>query len=484
MVKINSEQATLADQKKIKIPNKYEIVWMPGTQQIRDATIISPADKDKSKSPGSNAASTQEVTVATETQNKTASIGTGQNINFNHDTSILTAINMTIAQSSYLEDALKVVYTTKLETPAATKAASEVDNTQQTNVSWYSCSAQISKITWDNIVNDWAYNISYIIQKYETPVSDSSLVKSGKYYPGPHKRYDYWYTGKNSEILNYEQTFDNLFFNVALNPDEGSSDGTGGSNPAGDGQTNTSSGNNTANNPTSTAIVPGKFTSQPRMGKSGFGMEAQNNYITSLYDPGSFAEASISILGDPDYLMQEPTFSERVIYDKVYGPNGYSINPGGGQVFIEIDFKEAVDYTSQTGTMSINDSIQFWKYPESISSKIKGVSYMLNRCVSKFRNGTFTQDLSATINAYKDPGTGNPAAADSGRPAAQPATPSGSPPTTNTQSSSSPGTMVDSKYNASQGKSTTANTNNQTSAAGTTPTGTNGAQVRSDDAGR
>ena len=484
MVKMNNEQVTLADQQKITTPNQYEIVWAPGTQPIMDATIISPADKDKSKSPGSGAKSTKEVTAASEIKHQTAATGVAQSITFNHDTSILAAINQVIAQSSYLEDALKVVYTTSLQSPASTKAPPEVDNAQQKKVSWYSCSAQIKKIDWDNTVNDWAYTISYVIQKYETPIVDSSVVKSGQYYPGPHKRYDYWYTGENTEILHYEQSFDNLFFNVALNPSEGSSDGTGGSNPPAS-QPNTSTGKNAASNPTNTAIVPGKFTSQPRLGKTGFGMEAQNNYTTSLYDPGSFAEANIAVLGDPDYLMQEPTYSESILYDKVYGPNGYSINPGGGQVFIEIDFKEAVDYENLTGTLRINESIQFWKYPENISKKIKGVSYMLTECVSKFRAGSFTQDLKAVINAFKDPGTGNAAAADSGRPAAQTtpnATAPGNPPGNSNQSSGSQGTKVDPSFNAKNATSPNANTSNQTPASGTTPSGPGAQPVANDDA--
>jgi len=464
MVDLNTEQVTLSDERKINTPNRYEIVWMPGTQQIIDATVISPADLDKAKSPGSGATSTQGVTVATETQNQTALNGVAQSITFFYDTNILAAINQVIAQSSYLEDALKVVYTTALEAPTTTGPPSVIDNTQQKKVSWYSCTAQIKKITWDKIVNDWAYDIAYIIQKYETPVVDSSLVKSGRYYPGPHKRYEYWYTGKNSEIISYEQTFDNLFFNVALDPGEGAAAGTGGSNPA------ANSGDNNASNPTNTAIVPGKFTAQPRIGKIANGMEAQNNYITSLYDPGSFAQASISILGDPDYLMAEPTFSESVIYDPVYGSNGYSLNPGGGQVFIEIDFKEAVDYTSQTGTLSINDSIQFWKYPENLTRdrKIKGVSYMLTECSSKFRNGIFRQDLTATINDFEDPGIGNPAAADSGRPP-DPAGAQGATGTAGAQGAQ--GTLGDRPYNSSNPTNQSTNTNNKTPA---TPVTRNG----------
>jgi hypothetical protein len=475
IVKINNDQKLLADQKKIQYPNTCEIVWMPGTQPIIDATMVSDADKDKSKSPGSGATSTKDVTVANEVSHQTASVGVAQTINFPYGMNIMAAINQVIAQSSYINDALKVIYTTALESSSATKSPAEQKNPQPKNVSWFSCYAQIKTIKWDSIVNDWAYEMQYIIQKYETPVVDSAYVFSGKSYPGAHKRYEYWYTGKNSEILHYEQTYDNLFFNVAVAPDEGN----GGAKPSGSSGAPTPTSGTTKN----TAIVPGLFTSQPRLGKTGDGMEATNNYTTSLYDPNSYSQVRMSVLGDPDYLMQEPSFSEQVVYDKVYGTNGFNINPGGGQIFVEVDFKEAIDYENQFGTLSINESINFLKYPPEIAEKIKGIAFILTDVSSKFRGGSFTQDLTLILPPFAN-ASASSSSVDSGRPPTN-VTPNnannGSPPGNTTQSSGSTGTKADPTFNSSNPTTVATNTNNQTPAQGTTPTGANAQPVANDD---
>jgi L-fucose isomerase-like protein len=52
--------------------------------------------------------------------------------------------------------------------------------------------------------------------------------------------------------------------------------------------------------------------------------------------------------------------------------------------------------------MKINDSILFWKYPDSISKKVKGVSYKVISCVSTFSNGSFKQLLECVINDFGD----------------------------------------------------------------------------------
>ena len=112
-------------------------------------------------------------------------------------------------------------------------------------------------------------------------------------------------------------------------------------------------------------------------------------------------------------------------FDRFYNSdssNPFSIRPTGGQVFIEIDFKEAVDYSANEvsdlledgrgisgvgGTLSINDSILFWDYPPNTRDVIKGISYELLSVASSFRNGLFTQTLEAVINDF---GTGAKAA--------------------------------------------------------------------------
>jgi hypothetical protein len=99
--------------------------------------------------------------------------------------------------------------------------------------------------------------------------------------------------------------------------------------------------------------------------------------------------------------MQDSPSSINQVYRQFYG-KGFTINPNGGQVFIEIDFKEAEDYNNDTGLLTVNDSILFWKYPKEIASQIKGVSYMLVEVISSFSKGKFTQELDCVINQFSD----------------------------------------------------------------------------------
>ena len=77
-----------------------------------------------------------------------------------------------------------------------------------------------------------------------------------------------------------------------------------------------------------------------------------------------------------------------------------TINANGGQVFIEINFLEAVDYNNNTGKLEVNDKIMFWEYPPEIKKAIKGVSYQVLEVVSNFKGGKFTQDITAVINTF------------------------------------------------------------------------------------
>jgi hypothetical protein len=385
ITKLNADQQNLKDAGKIKETNNYKITWIGGGEEIRESSIVLPEDLDKSKWATSNAKNSTESTdkeSATATPNNTV-----RNIQFNRDSPALQVISQIIAQSSYLRDAMQVVYTSQVEPNAEKKTDNQNDPNTKKSVSWYNLSAEVTNARWDTVTGDFAYDINYLIQPYETPVIDSAYANPGVKYYGPHKRYDYWYTGKNSEIISYEQNLDNTYFNSILDPSVGSSTGVGNAGPV------------------DVAGVPNRPTNQNRQGTLDKGREAQNNYLTSLFDPGAYAMAKISILGDPDFLVQESASSINAVYSKFYGTNGFTINPNGGQVFIEIDFKEAVDYDTQKGVLSINDSILFWKYPEDISKLVKGVSYMVYKVTSSFASGKFTQTLECTINTFGDPGS-------------------------------------------------------------------------------
>ena len=145
------------------------------------------------------------------------------------------------------------------------------------------------------------------------------------------------------------------------------------------------------------------------MNSLGGGRATQNQYVTSLYSPDSYAEAKIKLLGDPDFLVQEHRSGPDAAYNRFYGEDGYRVSANGGQVFIEIDFLEAIDYNTNAkneqvdnGVLHLNDSVLFFKYPDYIADKIEGVSYKVVTVTSSFTGGKFEQDLSCVINTFPD----------------------------------------------------------------------------------
>ena len=367
LTKLNREQEDLKTAGKITVANVYKLEWLGNADTIKNASLLTKADMDKRKLPMTPVSTTSQVSAAA-VKNIPPDI-TKKLLKFNTATPVIQAISQIIAQSSYLENALTKVYT-DAETPGP---GSEEIRKNSRAIAWYNLSARVKCLAWDPKVNDFAVEITYVIQPYLTPVVTSSYVNKVSKYYGPHKRYEYWYTGKNSEILSYEQTLNHAYLLPALDP----------------------SVKGAVTNFADVATVLQLRTGGNKLGVNNNGLEAQNSYITSLYDPTAWSAAKINIMGDPDYLIQDSPGSINEAYKQYYGP-GFSINPNGGQVFIEINFREAVDYNDTTGLMDLNENIIFWKYPKELN--IKGVSYQLISVKSSFSKGKFTQDLDCRIN--------------------------------------------------------------------------------------
>ena len=491
MEQLNKVQADWKKAGTIDEEIKYSIDWSaPGASEIKDAAIVSPADLDKTKWAGSGAKTTEKASAAKETT--VTPKPDFRTIKFKEDTPILEVINQVIAQSMYLENALKVVNTTALEADPKAKSSDSIKPKTNKLISWYNCSTVISNAKWDKKIADWAYDITYRIQKYETPAVNSAYANPGKNYYGPHKRYSYWYTGKNSEILQYEQTLDNAYFASIAQPLDTDAASDGGTNPTG-AATKPAAGTsgNATNGPTDVARAPGIRTNQPRLGSLGDRMEAPNNYITSLYDPASFAQAKIKIMGDPDFLVQESESKEAQIYNRYYGTNGFTVNPNGGQVFIEIDFKEAVDYGTDGdldnntggGTLKINDSILFWKYPNKVIDDIvEGVCYNVLELTSHFSNGSFTQTIEAAIQDFGPEGSDT---TDSARPAQPTTSPqAGAAPGNSAAAKGSTGTPQSKSFNTANPALPASNKTNKSPSQPTSKTGPAAKPVADDDGGK
>ena len=372
--KLSRQQEAMLSKNQIKVKNTYKVVFQD--KEIENASIVNENDLNKFayRMPVKTTAKSTESAAV---NGKAPANPTERQLKFARSTPIIQAIENIIANSSYMRDAIEVVYSNNPN--KANEIVPPQDKVRA--ISWYNISAKVTETKWDPQVGDYAYTITYYIKKYITPIMTSAYAKIAPKYYGPHKQYNYWYTGKNTEILNYEQALDNAWFMVAVVPS-----GTGYSQGG----------------PVDIPNVAHMRPDEVRLTQVDKGLDPINTYVTSLNDPGAYAKVKMTIIGDPDFMIQDSPGSVKAVYDRFYGDDGFTINANGGQVFIEINFREAVDYNNNTGLLSINDSIQFWAYPTEIRKQINGVSYMVLRVTNNFRGGKFTQDLECLINTFPE----------------------------------------------------------------------------------
>lgn len=380
--KITKDQTDDVNAGNREFANTYAVKFIDNASDIAQSSIVTKSDLDKIKWPMANVKSSLEVNPGIEVKSNPNS--QARTVAFNRDTPVIQAIQQIVNQSTYLIDSLKAVYNTDAQ-PNKEGNKEQIDSNKRAK--WFNISTLVKSAKFDRKIRDFAYDIIYEIRTYETPVVVSVAADNVSPYYGPFKRYDYWYTGQNTEIIGYEQTMNNAYFTVAIDTmgNITPSQGTGGK----------------ADIP----IAVNKRTPLPRTGKLDLGMEAQNNYITSLVDPGAYAKAKIRILGDPDLLSNDmPSGNPDLEASKppFFGVDGYSLDPRTGQAFIEVDFKEAVDYENSTGLLRTNENIIFWEYPPNIQKMIKGICYQIINIESRFSQGRFTQELEVTLATFGD----------------------------------------------------------------------------------
>jgi hypothetical protein len=360
-----------------KIPNKYEIEYLGDAKQlIAGAKVVLPNDLNKFRYPGSNAQNTANVNdrvsvIATPDSN-------ARQLQFKYDTGIVQAINMIVQNSTFMTDAMQTVYSSVAEPDGKLKSLDQITNNQPRLFKWFNVSAQITgPIEWDNVTKDWAYTTKILISTYDVATINSPLVTNFSNYYGPHKYYNYWLTGLNSEVLDYTLNFNNAYFNTIMGTITNAANVT------------PPPGTNNGTTPSQPGIKSGGTTA----GSIGQGGEAQASVVTALTDPTAYVTGKITILGDPDFLVKDQTTTASAVYRKFYEKNDLTISANGGQVFVELILKEGVDYNHKTGLLEVNESIQFFPYPEHIKRVAKGIIYLVLQVKAKFSGGKFTMDL-------------------------------------------------------------------------------------------
>jgi len=365
---LNKQNQNDVEQSRASLAGKYDVEFEPNSPIAR-ARIVTDDPTSRAMAPINR---TNQSNIKTSVNSKKVDTST-VSISVSKGESILKVIDNIISQSSFIDDALTVIATTQGEVNGD-------PNSNPQTLKWYTINPIVKVLGRDDIRQDWAYSITYQIQTYEIPYVKTQFKRVSSKYKGPHKRYEYWYTGKNSEIINYEQQFNALYYTIQ---------------PI---TTNNDESVTSVNAGTTTPIATqGTAPGDPNGPRNNRGGQFNQTVRAALYSVVDQAEAKMKILGDPDFLMQNVVGSPSLqdgIYNKYYGA-GYSINPNGSQVFVEINFNNALDYNygPNNGLLSISNDVQF--YARTILEKrgIRGLVYQLIEVNSTFSRGSFTQNL-------------------------------------------------------------------------------------------
>jgi hypothetical protein len=361
---LNTYQNDLVKQKIYSVADIYEFEFNPSS--LGACTVKKAGSTDRSKTAGKQASTAKQALDP-----KTDSVNNNsQNWNIQAGTQIVQVIDQIMRSSSLLSDqALFQIdpLTQKIIPGKGTGLGVTV---------WYHTSVEATVIGYDEKRRDHAFRMKFIITPYAIPQMLSEYFPDSQY-RGSHKSYNYWFTGKNTQILSLEQSYDaqyRLTLMGGVPTDSAAKGSRGDMRDLRDQYAKTAM-------PTSsqkTGQQTGTYTNS-----------AADSAADFFYDQNGFVKLKMRVIGDPAFIFE----------DKVEkGLNGSSFdfrpfNDDGGinfnsqAVVIDVGWNFPRDYNLETGLMPVTDVD---------AGKSEGHQvYMINTVKSFFSRGKFEQDIDA-----------------------------------------------------------------------------------------
>lgn len=351
--------------------DQYEIVFAPGAEAIRDATIVisdrklTPMAQGAANTPSSLNPATGRV----DTTVNTKSIYAGQ--------PIVQVIDQVIRNSSYITNQALTKYDQDQEQP------NDENRKPKKPVDWYRINFEAIPIgnQQDSRRNDYAYKIRYVISPYRLDYYDSKYFPVG-IFRGVHKSYNWIFTGKNTAIIDYSETL-NTAYNMLVS----------GSDP-------TNSAAETERRKVAATLrelityTYGPGSSESRQGSRYKDNEVSANIADSLYGGADLANTKLTIVGDPAWLQQGSLAGnvlEQISLPSSFLPDG-TINFDAEQVCFEVAWRRPSDYDLQTGVTDAGQQ----------APPVSRV-YIASKVTNNFRQGQFTQVIDGLLFALPKP---------------------------------------------------------------------------------
>jgi hypothetical protein len=356
---LNQFQKEQVDAKKLQYPDVYEIVFK--NPLLAKAKLVPEGLINKKNTPSIQTNDPAQKLLGSkqslQVDAQTKSIVAG--------TSIVQFLDLVTRNSTYMTEQQTYIIDAKTGEPRPNGRPADT-------VGWFTITAQVEPLEYDTIRNDYAYKITYVIGPYAV-VDPKSDWFPQSVFRGTQKKYSYWFTGENTQILDYYQDYNYMYYLVVNGP--------------------------AAPRVYSDRREYDKAAFQTAAGESNQGQE-NNVYgpvatlADTLYSPADTVRGKLTIVGDPDWIQQGPLWAGAIEtnYDYRAFLVDNTINYESQEPLFEVLFNKPVDYDLGTGLMDPERSK--FAGDDGISQQAK-TSYIYRALTveSIFSRGRFTQEL-------------------------------------------------------------------------------------------
>jgi hypothetical protein len=336
----------------------------------------------------------------------------GGKVVFNSGSSILDCLNTLIINSSYItaqiasyNNQLYKINTAINANPSNSSSdptvQADVAVLENTPLNWFKIITTITNGQYDAGRQTYSKNIVYTIKPYKIFNSTSLSAWNGNPLSQVVKEYDYIFTGKNTEVLDFDLNFNNAFLVYAQFNNPTKTQATGGKMPDKPQVPPIPVVNkNVALQSTSTAYQDGRssviVSSSNKMGQGAGTMFYERNQAadiaSTIYSIGDQIELNITIQGDPDFIKQDGIFLSP--YSSNIYTNAGQGRPSGilfdsGEIYANINFKVPQDINLSTGTLDLAFDGDIVSYDRNVFSG----QYRILQVTNKFNKGWFTQQI-------------------------------------------------------------------------------------------
>ena len=325
--------------------DKFSFRYDPGefpNENFLDAPLAKPNKMNVNNVP----VTSDKIKVITENQRLVSGFSTApseagkQAYQFGKGTSVLSVIHTAIATSSFMTNQVEIVETdvTSAIDPGlrrakfgndwaqaqVTRKDYKLSGTKTGLLLMYKVTPRVKLGEYDFKRNTYAKEIIYVISLYNREGESATNVKKSPV-DNVVKVYDYLYTGKNKDVLNFDLEFNSGFFSKKIigsfaNQMASLRDNERETRPV------SPSGVGDSDNPTGSKTAVKPVTENPNALTQGDSNDPATLIIgelmSKIYEGGAdLLSAELEIMGDPQFIIQEEAFG-RDAHASHFAPNG------------------------------------------------------------------------------------------------------------------------------------------------------------------